>query len=272
LMTGRHPVVILNISIPPEEVDVNVHPTKIEVKFRNNNAVFMAVEKALRQTLEKAPLPAIQITADQEGQALSLWERAALATAALPVLRTLGQLSASYILAEGPEGLYLIDQHAAHERILFDKLIAQRAARKPEIQGMLEPLAIELTPSQQQAYSFISELLHEFGFDIEPFGEKTYLVRAVPAMLNATNLTDTLKELLDTLGSEQDRARQEQKAAQTLACHSAVRAGEILDVEEMRHLIIQLERTTQPRTCPHGRPTMIHLSAQQLRKEFGRTG
>ncbi|MCX6004500.1 MAG: DNA mismatch repair endonuclease MutL, partial [Chloroflexi bacterium] len=89
LMTGRHPVVILNISIPPEEVDVNVHPTKIEVKFRNNNAVFMAVEKALRQTLEKAPLTAIQITADQEGQALSLWERAALATAALPVLRTL---------------------------------------------------------------------------------------------------------------------------------------------------------------------------------------
>ncbi|MDD5311703.1 MAG: DNA mismatch repair endonuclease MutL [Dehalococcoidia bacterium] len=272
LMTGRHPVVILNIAIPPEEVDVNVHPTKIEVKFRNNNVVFTAVEKALRQTLEKAPLPNIQIGSGDDGQALSLWERAAAATAALPVLRTLGQLSASYILAEGPEGLYLIDQHAAHERILFDRLTAQKAASKPEIQGMLEPLAIELTPTQEQAYRNSGQLLQEFGFDIEPFGERTCLVRTVPAMINTANLMDTLKELLDTLGSEQDRAQQEQKAMQTLACHGAVRAGDVLEMEEMRHLIIQLERTSQPRTCPHGRPTMIHLSAQQLRREFGRAG
>jgi len=272
LMTGRHPVVILNIAIPPEEVDVNVHPTKIEVKFRNNNAVFTAVEKALRQTLEKAPLPNISITSGEDAQALSLWERAAAATAALPVLRTLGQLSASYILAEGPEGLYLIDQHAAHERILFDRLTAQRAASKPEIQGMLEPLAIELSPTQEQAYRNSGQLLKEFGFDIETFGERICLVRTVPAMLNAANLTDTLKELLDTLGGEQDRAQQEQKAAQTLACHGAVRAGDVLEMEEMRRLIVQLERSSQPRTCPHGRPTMIHLSSQQLRKEFGRTG
>jgi len=272
LMTGRHPVVILNISIPPEEVDVNVHPTKLEVKFRSNNAVFTAVQKALNNALVKAPLPAVTISPDNDARAASLWERSPVAAAGLPVLRTLGQLSASYILAEGPEGLYLIDQHAAHERVLFEKIMAQRAEKKPELQGMLEPLAIELTPEQDQVFRRSADLLHEFGFDMEPFGERTWLLRAVPAMLNNTNLKETVKELLDMLGNEQDSQKREHKVAQSLACHGAIRAGEALDTEDMRRLITQLERTSQPGTCPHGRPTMIHLSSQQLKKEFGRSG
>lgn len=271
LMTGRHPVTILNIAIPPEEVDVNVHPTKLEVKFRNNHIVFTAVVKALRDTLSKSPLPAVRGDG-QDAVNQSLWEVFPRSASGLPALRTLGQLSASYILAEGEEGLFLIDQHAAHERILFDRILTQRVEKKPDIQGMLEPLTIELSPAQEQACKQSGDLLGEMGFTLEHFGDRTWLVRAVPAMLNGANLADSIHEILDELGSEKDMTRRETVAAQSLACHSAIRAGQTLDNEEMKSLLKQLERTAQPRTCPHGRPTMIHLSAQQLKKEFGRTG
>jgi len=269
-MTGRHPVAVINISIPPEEVDVNVHPTKLEVKFRNNNTVFTALVRTVRDTLAKSPLPAVR-PGTEDASSQTLWERFPQNTA-LPPLRAVGQLSASYILAEGEDGLYLVDQHAAHERILFDRILLQRAQKKPEVQGMLEPLAVELSPQQEQAMTACSDLLNELGFTIEPFGERTCLVRAVPALLNGDNLNEAIIELLDEIGSEQDVQKRDIKAAQSLACHGAIRAGQILDSSEMAGLVKQLERTSQPRTCPHGRPTMIHLSSQQLKKEFGRTG
>jgi DNA mismatch repair protein MutL len=271
LMTGRHPLVILNISLPTQDVDVNVHPTKQEVKFRSNNAVFNAVAKALRDALDKAPLPAMAAVGSDDSLAPSLWERF-LPSVALPALRTVGQLSSSYILAEGPEGLYLIDQHAAHERILFERVLKQRAEQKPEVQGMLEPLAVELTPAQDAALEGSLELLGEFGFTLEHFGGRTCLVRTVPAVLNSAQVLEALKELLEALAGEPDALKREVSIARSLACHGAVRAGQQLDNEEIRSLIMQLEKTSSPRTCPHGRPTMIHLSSQQLKKEFGRTG
>ena len=270
LMTGRHPVAVINITIPPEEVDVNVHPTKLEVKFRNNNTVFTALVRTVRDALAKSPLPAVRPGAE-DASSQTLWERFPL-NAALPPLRAVGQLSSSYILAEGEDGLYLVDQHAAHERILFDKILSQRAQKKPEVQGMLEPLAVELSPQQEQAMTACGSLLNEFGFTIEPFGERTCLVRAVPAVLNGNNLKEAIMELLDEIGSEQDVQKRDTRAAQSLACHGAIRAGQMLNGSEMAGLVKQLERTSQPRTCPHGRPTTIHLSSQQLKKEFGRTG
>lgn len=270
LMTGRHPVVVLNVSIPPEEVDVNVHPTKLEVKFRNNSMVFSAIQRAVNDALIKAPLPGISF-GPEDARPASLWERFP-ATSGFPPLRTLGQLSGSYILAEGDEGLYLIDQHAAHERILFEKILKQRKEQKLEIQGMLEPLPIELTPAQSELLQRSSGTLAEFGFSLEPFGERTWLLRAVPAMLNGADLPETVREMLDMAGNERDIQKKEGLIAQSLACHGAIRAGDILDADEMRRLLTQLENTSQPRTCPHGRPTMIHLSSQQLKKEFGRTG
>jgi len=270
LMTGRHPVAVINISIPPEEVDVNVHPTKLEVKFRNNNSVFTALVRTVRDTLAKSPLPSVR-PGTEDASTQTLWEKFPH-NAALPPLRAVGQLSFSYILAEGEDGLYLVDQHAAHERILFDRILLQRAQKKPEVQGMLEPLAIELNPQQEQAMTACSDLLNELGFTIEPFGERTCLVRAVPALLNGDNLNGAIIELLDEIGSEQDAQKRDIRAAQSLACHGAIRAGQTLDSSEMAGLVKQLGRTSQPRTCPHGRPTMIHLSSQQLKKEFGRTG
>jgi DNA mismatch repair protein MutL len=270
LMTGRHPVAVLNITIPPEEVDVNVHPTKLEVKFRNNNTVFTALVRAMRDTLAKSPLPAIR-SGTEDASSQTLWGQFPH-DSSLPPLRAVGQLSASYILAEGEDGLYLVDQHAAHERILFDKVLLQRVQKKPEVQGMLEPLAVELSLQQEQTMTACGILLNELGFTIEPFGERTCLVRAVPAVLNGNNLSEAIRELLDEIGSEQDSQKRDIRAAQSLACHGAIRAGQTLESSEMATLVKQLERTSQPRTCPHGRPTMIHLSSQQLKKEFGRTG
>jgi DNA mismatch repair protein MutL len=188
----------------------------------------------------------------------------------LPVLRVVGQLSGSYILAEGPEGLYLIDQHAAHERIRYEKVKVQQAEQKPEIQGLLEPVQIELSPGNEEILESVSDMLGSFGVTLEEFGGRSYLLRAVPSVMAGSNLTEAITELLDTLASEKDPSQLLEKTAQSIACHGAIKAGQVLSMEEMRELVKQLEECENPRTCPHGRPTTIHLSSQQLQKEFGR--
>jgi DNA mismatch repair protein MutL len=201
-----------------------------------------------------------------------LWAVKGAEITSLPILRVLGQLAGNYIMAEGPEGLYLIDQHAAHERILFEKILSQRSQQKIEVQGLLEPLNVELSPKQEEVLKTKGELLGEFGFNLEPFGVRSYLLRAVPAIIKEGSPAEAVTTLLDSLAAEGERSKREENIAQSLACHSAIKAGQPLNAEEMRELIKQLEQTNQPRTCPHGRPTMIHLSSRQLEKEFGRTG
>jgi DNA mismatch repair protein MutL len=294
LMTGKHPIAIINVSLPPQELDVNVHPTKTEVKFRNNQPVYAAVAKAIKNVLAQAPLPRVKATAatappvprlftaetDSKVAPLPTTQYTAPSPAAsivkngaapaLPILRVLGQLASSYIMAEGPEGLYLVDQHAAHERVVFDKILAQRSQQKVEVQGLLEPLNIELSPKQEEILNSRGQLLSQFGFSLEHFGGRSYLLRAVPAVMAGANLIEAIRSLLDSLGSDEEPSQREEKIAQSLACHGAVKAGQSLTMEEMRGLIRQLEETDSPRTCPHGRPTMIYLSSKQLEKEFGR--
>ena len=188
----------------------------------------------------------------------------------LPVLRIAGQVLSSYIVAEGPDGLYLIDQHAAHERILFEKINRQRSHQEIEVQGLLEPVTFAVTPEQDEVLKSNYENLAEFGFSIEPFGDRTYLVRAVPSLLDNKDWAATLRELSDSL-SGGDKGDWMEKVAISIACHSAVRAGQVLTDDEMRELIRQLEQVVVPNTCPHGRPTMIHLSSGQLEREFGRS-
>jgi DNA mismatch repair protein MutL len=185
----------------------------------------------------------------------------------LPPLRVLGQVAQTYIIAEGPEGLYLIDQHAAHERVLYERLVAERAKRAVTSQALLEPLTMELTSvAGEESLEFLNQL----GFDIEPFGGETYLVRAVPVMLAKGDIAQAIVEIVDELTEERVVGTGEERVLISLICHSAVRAGQTLSIDEMRDLIRQLEQTAMPRTCPHGRPTMIHLSAEQLAREFGR--
>jgi DNA mismatch repair protein MutL len=286
LMVGRHPVAVINISLPARDVDVNIHPTKSEVKFADERAVFSAVYHAVRQALaEQTTVPAVESVKEPafpsqvrepaapaySGVDIGLSRPPSLTpTAALPVLRVLGQLANSYIITEGPDGLYLIDQHAAHERILFERIERQRAQREVEVQGLLEPMPLEVSPRQEAELWAHYQELAEFGFTIEPFGGKTFLVRAVPAMLNDKDWAGMLRELLDSV-LEGDKSHWAETVTTTMACHGAVRAGQSLSDSEMRELVRQLEQADSPQTCPHGRPTMIHLSYSQLKKDFGRT-
>ncbi len=289
LMLGKHPVAIINISLSPKEVDVNIHPTKTEVKFQNEHTVFGAVQKAVRGALiELAPVPKIEEVAITYGAPSQpsqvLWASAGSGgnsicslpvaeqtpAVSLPVLRILGQLSSSYIIAEGPDGLYLIDQHAAHERILSEQVINQRSHQEVEVQGLLEPVTFEVNPKQDEALKSGYESLAEFGFSIEPFGDRTYLVRTVPVLLHQKDWMGMVRELLDSF-SGGDKGDWIEKIAISIACHSAVRAGQTLTDDEMRELIRQLEQAAIPHTCPHGRPIMIRLSSEQLKRGFGRS-
>jgi DNA mismatch repair protein MutL len=174
-----------------------------------------------------------------------------------------------YIVAEGPDGLYLVDQHAAHERIRFEEVKKQREQRKPETQGLLEPAAIEVTPRQDPVLRSCLAALAEHGFSLELFGERTYLVRAVPALVAGDDWAGMLRELLDTLAGEA-KSRWEEKILASIACHGAIKSGQSLSDDEMRALVRQLEQCASPQTCPHGRPTVMRLSSGQLEREFGR--
>jgi DNA mismatch repair protein MutL len=286
LMTGRHPVAVLNIILPPGEVDVNIHPAKSEVKFRSDADVFRIVQRAVRRTLvAQMPVPRIEEVVAPYRAAPSvlqkLWgkseaagneplvETPSLLAASLPVLRVVGQVMNRYIVAEGPDGLYLIDQHAAHERIRYDKVKQQRETRQPEVQGLLEPATLEVTPRQDAVMRSCLASLADFGFTLEAFGERTYLVRAVPALVANDDWSAMLREMLDTLSGE-EKGKWEERMVASIACHGAIRSGQALSDAEMRALVQQLEQTAHPHTCPHGRPTVIKLSAAQLERDFGR--
>ncbi|UCC17429.1 MAG: DNA mismatch repair endonuclease MutL [Dehalococcoidales bacterium] len=294
LMQGSHPVSIINISVAPGDVDVNIHPTKTEIKFKDDRPVFSAVQKSVRQALlRQAPVPVIEEISPEYNrpsrQETSLFtspsstvhhRRGQTTTVplsgeqftpsqSLPALRLVGQVSGTYIIAEGPEGLYIIDQHAAHERILFEKIREQSMLRNVEVQGLLEPATFEVSPAQDAVLKTCYTDLSEFGFTIEPFGDRSYLVRSVPAILNGKDWSATLRELLDMVGAEKGIDWREQLGI-SFACHGAIKAGQVLIEEEMRELLRQLEQTSAPNTCPHGRPTIIRLTNTQLEREFRR--
>jgi DNA mismatch repair protein MutL len=289
LGVGRYPIAIVNLSVPPQSVDANVHPAKKEIRFAQEPIVFNAVCGAVRRTLmeqmpvpEMALSPGLPVAEDGVTSELPLGEEAPgfvsplmppqpARPSGLPALRVLGQSGSMYIVAEGSDGLYLIDQHAAHERVVFEKVLAQQAQRGVEVQALLEPLTVELSIRQEELLAARQETLSDFGFAVEPFGDRACLLRAVPAVLVGGEIVEALKEVLDRLQEAPDKTQIEEKVAITVACHSAVRAGQALSHEEMVALVRQLEMTTSPRTCPHGRPTMLHLSSGRLEREFGRT-
>jgi DNA mismatch repair protein MutL len=190
----------------------------------------------------------------------------------LPLMRVVGQIQQMYVIAEGPDGLYLIDQHAAHERILYEKLTAQRAQAGVVRQQLLEPVVVELSPGHAALVEAELDALAEVGFELEPFGGTTYRIRAIPEILAqadpAQALVDILAEMAD--GAIPLAREIHEKIAITVCKRASIKGGQVLSPEEMRELVRQLEATSAPRTCPHGRPTMLHLSTAQLAREFGR--
>ncbi len=292
LMVGRHPVALAQIELDPALLDVNVHPTKAEVKFVDERAVCRAVQRSAHAALARAPrddLPSITFQpppvprASQLSMAAGAPERAAsaappdaqpeptiLRSSGLPVLRVLGQIAATYIIAEGPEGLYLIDQHAAHERIMYEKILAQLASSGVDKQPLLDPLVVELAPEELAVYERSAEELKAIGFECEPFGDGTVVIRAIPAIVQGVDIAARFRDMLRELADGGAGTTWLDSVAISAACHTSIRAGQQLSLPEMRELVAQLERTQHPRACGHGRPTMLQLSAAELERQFGR--
>ncbi len=344
--SGRYPMAVLMITLLPEEVDVNVHPTKAEVRFRAPEAVFTAVQRAVRRAVvDQAPVPPLggdpyqnvdegwrpapsdastnrpqprvmvpgeeqlrmelntldpgryahqrpdyrQPAYDQSyTQAEYVQDRSQpglestdipeglgrpVRPRTLPILRVIGQVGAMYIVAEGPAGLYLVDQHAAHERILYEQFMAQQAAMEPVAQRTLDAATVELPPSATHLIEEALEVLAELGFDVEPFGANTVRVRAIPALLADREPGEVMRMIVQDLESGKDPGgvTLEERLVRRVCKTAAVKAGQTLSYDEMQGLIRQLERCESPRTCPHGRPTMLHISGEELAKQFGRT-
>jgi DNA mismatch repair protein MutL len=192
----------------------------------------------------------------------------------LPPLRVVGQVSETYIVAEAPDGLYLVDQHAAHERVVFERLMQAHADQPLDRQHLLLPATVELPPAVATLLLGQLDALRTWGFDIEDFGDGTVQVRSVPQGLKDKQIGTALLEIADHLSGQAGSTPQDwqEKMLTTIACHSSVRAGQSLSHEEMRQLLQQLERCEFPRSCPHGRPTALLLSQAQLERQFGRRG
>ena len=287
LPEGRHAIAVLDVQLPADRVDVNVHPSKAQVKFADEQSLFRYVRDAVSAALGKtriaseaqhlaAPWGAARQTAwsvsEPEPPVSSFGTfSTALSTGSvsLPPLRILGQVLTTYIVAEGPDGMYVIDQHAAHERVVYDRLLEQHRAHSPEVQGLLEPLTIMLSPAEDAVLSSLADELATLGFALEPFGERTHLLRSIPSSLAGSDVTATLRGILQDL-SQGGQGETFERLAESVACHSSVRAGQQLTPEEMRRLVQQLEECAQPRTCPHGRPTVVRFGVGQIEKLFGR--
>ena len=298
--TGRFPVIVLNLTIPPEEVDVNVHPSKAEVRFRRSGEVFRrlsaTVRRALASSTEIAPARLDRPIVDQfffpaDG---SRWQTGAppqsrhlgagggppadIATddgaepapgLRSPVMRPLGQVDSTYIVAAGPRGLYLIDQHAAHERILFERL--GHTADAPT-QQLLDPTSVELSAEESDWVASHADDLQRLGFDVTPFGPSAWLLRAVPSALGSIDAATYLREVVaEAQTPDFQRLAAADRLRWSLACRAAVKSGGPLTFDEMNALIRDLEACDLGITCPHGRPTVILLSRELLDRQFGRT-
>jgi len=310
LMVGRYPMAALFLEINAEDVDVNVHPAKAEVRFKNQDRVFSFVQRAARRALlAYAPVPSLapvlwggaarpvesrqaglDWTMAKDSDPLSGTSQSSVSSEQsptpseianrqskienLPLMRLIGQIGQTYIVAEGPDGLYLIDQHAAHERVLFEKLMAQRGQKKIPSQALLSPVVVQLPP--QSARLLISQLpiLQHFGFDVEEFGGNSFQVRAIPALFAGADPASALRALVEDFEEDESPLQNEieAKLAGRVCKRLAVKGGQTLSTDEQRALLADLEACEAPRTCPHGRPTMIHLSVDMLERQFGRRG
>jgi DNA mismatch repair protein MutL len=295
LMVGRYPMAFLWVELPATAVDVNVHPAKSEIRFRDQSRVFTVVQRSVRSTLlGQAPPPSIQIEPtwqsgiETSGEASwdsfpSLTEIRPAAqsihkqmesTAQVPLLRAVGQVGSTYLVAEGPDGLYLIDQHAAHERVLFEAMMEAYEKEAVESQHLLEAVTLEVSPEEADLITDHLEIAAELGFGVEPFGSKSFRIRSIPSILTNMDPGRALRSIIDDLEEDESGFSDEVEAKVTarVCKRAAVKSGQVLSMEEQRKLIRDLEACQVPRTCPHGRPTMVHLSVDTLARQFGRKG
>ncbi len=346
-----YPVVLLFLEMPPTEVDVNVHPSKVEVRFRQSSVLHDFIRDSVRALLMKSrPAPSfltevrasptaspslttgaseLQIMEADAAFALRSQELppftaplqfegggfAVDANAAIPVarfgpqtfggpaaapallsggngcspqvadeeapagleslatLKPLGQIRDSFILAVSPQGLWIIDQHVAHERVLFEKICKQRLAESPERQQLLMPLIVELTPGQMAVFAEISDELTRNGFEVEPFGSRTIAVKTTAAGVAAGEVEHLLHEVLEQFEREEQSLNLEKirtSIAASIACHAAIKINMPLEQNKMEWLLRELAKTDCPMSCPHGRPVVLRYSVKEIQRAFKR--
>ncbi|HEV8150258.1 MAG TPA: hypothetical protein VGP61_08760, partial [Gemmatimonadales bacterium] len=283
---GDRPSVLLRLTLDPAEVDVNVHPAKLEVRFRDRVAVERVVEEAIRDALGRleaaAPLGAWRPVPAAPGEAPAAWfapleregrgdsadERTAPRRFEAPVT----QLFASYLSFEGPDGLVIVDQHSAHERVLFEEVMAQLAGGGAASQRLLFPETLELTDEELEAVERHREALEAVGFQVEPFGGRSVVLHAVPAPHPRFDAVACFRELVADLarGRFGGWANRLERFAATYACRAAVKAGTLLAESEMRALLLRLFETRLPPHDVHGRSTIVQLPREELERRFGR--
>jgi DNA mismatch repair protein MutL len=317
---GAFPVGVLALRVPPESIDVNVHPTKREVRFRDERAIFGLIQSSCLDALSRSAAyagagllsgpgrlgetraaylaanpgrDAVRAPGKASGDARGFARSTLVAVeeprlpavdaegaqaGLLPVVRgpyrLVGQVMDCYIVAEGPAGLVLVDQHAAHERVLFNQLSATSATAAPTRQHMLVPALLHLTPIQAACLQESRAELAAAGLEIDDFGGGSARLVAHSLALPVEGLDRIALDVLDSLIAESrevDQGRRLERATYTVACHSAIKFGQRLSREEMEALLRQLETAEPGITCPHGRPTILEISDAQLRREFRRT-
>jgi DNA mismatch repair protein MutL len=278
LPPGRHPLAVVYIKIDPRQVDVNVHPRKAEVRFSQERAVYQALLWAVEAALSPFPREEQYPTLDWPFGRAQDWpfgdvpispEMAAHEPGAKYMvaeeLRVLGQLRNTYIIAQGNEGLVVVDQHAAHEQVLFETLLhgGQAADLKP-------PVQLELTPREAERLAGALNLLTDLDLEIEPFGKRSFLLRSLPAALIHVPPMELVTALLEELERNWhlDEERLRERVVARAACTAAVRAGDHLSMETMQDLVDDLLTVWSPATCPHGRPAFITLGVEELERRF----
>lgn len=329
----KYPVVILSFEIDPQEIDVNVHPTKTEVRFSDEREIYLITYQSVSQALkindlipvvEKRKLEVSEKVASQGDEILQIplsensiddLEKALTeethrlvrqveektipyqdsfnpigveiysdqkinqkleninSQLKLPEMEIIGQVHKSFIVTQGIEGMFILDQHAAHERIIYEKIKAAKNKGEVIIQNLLIPLNLELTTKEKAIWEELKLILIEVGFDIEEFGGNTYLIRGVPVFVKNQNILPLIRDIIDDfLNSPQKKTPQEwqEQAVITMSCRMAIKAGDSLDKNEIRGLIKSLNETSSPYTCPHGRPTLIKFSRRELEENFKR--
>ncbi|HWQ88445.1 MAG TPA: DNA mismatch repair endonuclease MutL [Desulfitobacteriaceae bacterium] len=330
----QYPIAILHLHLPPSEYDVNVHPTKMDIRFREEKDLAGFLEEAIRKTLlqsrslpgwgkagipaareiipqvsgylfptaSPAPIPDIrentvssgsgdyaatelrpgqpsepvQILPDsleQDQAQVSLFASASPRPGPLEEFRPLAQLFQTYVLASDGKVLMIIDQHAAHERINYERLLKKAKQNPAASQQLLTPVSVELTLQEEQALLEHLESISELGFILEHFGPKTYLLRGIPAYVGPFSAEELLRKFIEQVLQQNKIPVMEQLLGEwiyLLACHESIKAQDTLSLAEMEQLLVQLGQTENPFTCPHGRPTMIQMTAAELAKRFYR--
>ncbi|MEA2624233.1 MAG: mismatch repair protein MutL [Candidatus Binatota bacterium] len=292
---GRYPAAVAFLEVSPDEIDVNVHPSKLEVRFRKSGEVYDNLARAVRAALaDAAPdrvadaergygLPVTtDVSASPSAPTLRLVDAAPAdlpeaslfpAAGRYGSLRVVGQLFQGYLVCEGDGEIVLVDQHAAHERVAFERLCAERRAGRLESQALLVPVTVETAPGEAEVVAAAAEDLARSGLDVEPFGEDSVVVRSVPALFRGGDVAGLVRAVAAELAEDEPSAALEDRANRilaTIACHSVVRVGQQLSEAEIRSLLEQMDGAPRNASCPHGRPVSARLSRTDLERLFRR--